>query len=82
MKTNNFKLYLESKITADDLLDRLESKINENIITDFKSFLDKGKTITESVFQKISDWILKQLEVESYVFEKIIENLKRYSKKM
>ena len=35
MKTNNFKLYLESKITADDLLDRLESKINENIITDF-----------------------------------------------
>jgi hypothetical protein len=82
MKTDNFKLYLESKITADDLLDRLESKINENIITDFKSFLDKGKTITESVFQKISDWILKQLEVESYVFEKIIENLKRYSKKI
>ena len=82
MKTDNFKLYLESRITADDLLDRLESKINENIITDFKSFLDKGKNITESVFQKISDWILKQLEVESYVFEKIIENLKRYSKKI
>lgn len=79
---NYFESYLESKITADQLIDKLECNLNENIIQDFKSFLKKGKEITEKTFDKLSKWILKELEVEVYIFDKLIEKLKKVSGKI
>jgi hypothetical protein len=77
-----FNLYLDSKIGVDELINSLELRIDENIISNFKSFIDKGKKLTEESINKILGWISKQLEVESYIFDKIIENLKKVGSKI